>query len=77
MPDTLSFAFFTFAIPAVLLVGLSKGGIGGAIGLLGVPLMSLAVDPVKAAAIFLPILIVMDIVALWSWRNFKIGRAHV
>lgn len=26
MPDTLSFAFFTFAIPAVLLVGLSKGG---------------------------------------------------
>ncbi|CDN49212.1 sulfite exporter TauE/SafE family protein [Neorhizobium galegae] len=71
MPDTLSFAFFTFAIPAVLLVGLSKGGIGGAIGLLGVPLMSLAVDPVKAAAIFLPILIVMDIVALWSWRNFN------
>ncbi|CDZ30573.1 sulfite exporter TauE/SafE family protein [Neorhizobium galegae] len=71
MPDTLSLAFFTFAIPAVLLVGLSKGGIGGAIGLLGVPLMSLAVDPVKAAAIFLPILIVMDIVALWSWRNFN------
>jgi len=63
MPDTLSLAFFTFAIPAVLVVGLSKGGIGGAIGLLGVPLMSLAVDPVKAAAIFLPILIVMDIVA--------------
>jgi uncharacterized membrane protein YfcA len=58
-------------VPAVALVGLSKGGIGGAIGLLGVPLMSLAVDPVRAAAIFLPILIVMDIVALWSWRHFN------
>ncbi len=71
MPDTLSLTFFTFAVPAVLLVGLSKGGIGGAIGLMGVPLMSMAVDPVKAAAIFLPILILMDIVALWSWRKYN------
>jgi len=71
MPDTLTLTFFTFAIPAVLLVGLSKGGIGGAIGLLGVPLMSMVVDPVKAAAIFLPILILMDIVALWSWRHYN------
>lgn len=71
MPDTLSLAFYAVAIPSVLLVGLSKGGIGGAVALLGVPLMSMAVDPVKAAAIFLPILIVMDIVALWSWRNYN------
>jgi uncharacterized membrane protein YfcA len=71
MPDTLTLAFFAAAIPAVMLVGLSKGGIGGAIGLLGVPLMSLAVDPVRAAAIFLPILILMDLVALWSWRNYN------
>jgi uncharacterized membrane protein YfcA len=71
MPDTLTLAFFAAAIPAVMLVGLSKGGIGGAFGLLGVPIMSLAVDPVQAAAIFLPILIVMDMVALWSWRNFN------
>jgi len=69
--DTLSLAFFAAAVPAVMLVGLSKGGIGGAIGLMGMPLMSLAVDPVKAAAIFLPILILMDIVALWSWRHFN------
>lgn len=71
MPDTLGFVFFAAAIPAVMLVGLSKGGIGGAFGLLGVPIMSLAVDPVQAAAIFLPILIVMDAVALWSWRHFN------
>lgn len=71
MPDTFTLTFYAAAIPAVFLVGLSKGGIGGALALMGVPLMSMAVDPVKAAAIFLPILILMDIVALWSWRNFN------
>ncbi|WJH40759.1 sulfite exporter TauE/SafE family protein [Aliirhizobium terrae] len=71
MIDLPSLEFFIYAVPAVMLVGLSKGGIGGAIGLLGVPLMSLAVDPVQAAAIFLPILILMDIVALWSWRKYN------
>ncbi len=63
-------AFYMAAIPAVLLVGLSKGGFGGAMALLGVPLMTLAVPPVQAAAILLPILIVMDMVSLWAWRGF-------
>lgn len=31
----------------------------------------MAVDPVQAAAIFLPILLLMDAVALWSWRHFN------
>lgn len=61
--------FYAFAIPAVLLVGLSKGGFGGAFALLGVPLMALAIPPVQAAAIMLPILIVMDMVSLWAWRR--------
>lgn len=67
----LDFLFFAAAIPAVLLVGLSKGGLGGAFALMGVPLLALVVDPLQAAAIFLPILIVMDIVALWAWRNYN------
>lgn len=61
--------FYAVAIPAVFLVGLSKGGFGGAMALLGVPLMALAIPPVQAAAILLPILIVMDAVTLWSWRK--------
>ncbi|NTF32838.1 sulfite exporter TauE/SafE family protein [Rhizobium skierniewicense] len=65
------FHFFLVAIPAVTLVGLSKGGLGGALALMGVPLMALAVPPVQAAAIFLPILIVMDIVALMVWRHYN------
>lgn len=61
--------FYVSAVPAVILVGLSKGGLGGAMALMGVPLMALTVSPVQAAAILLPILIIMDIVSLWTWRG--------
>lgn len=61
--------FFATAIPAVILIGLSKGGLGGAMALIGVPLLSLVVPPLQAAAILLPILIVMDMVSLWTWRG--------
>ena len=59
--------FYAAAIPAVIIVGLSKGGFGGGVALIGVPLMSLAVPPIEAAAIMLPVLIVMDAVAVSSW----------
>lgn len=61
--------FYAVAIPAVAVVGLSKGGFGGGVGFVGVPLMALVISPVQAAAILLPILVVMDMVALWSWRG--------
>lgn len=64
-----SLEFFLFAIPAVAVVGLSKGGLGGAFALIGVPLMAMVMPPMQAAAIFLPILLVMDAVALWAWRG--------
>jgi len=57
------------AIPAVLLYGIAKGGFAGSLGVAAVPLMALAVSPVQAAAILLPILCVMDLVALWKYRG--------
>lgn len=62
-------AFYAVALPAVILVGLSKGGFGGGVGFVGVPLMALVISPVQAAAILLPIMVLMDIVSLWSWRG--------
>ena len=59
--------FYAAAIPAVILVGLSKGGFGGAVGFVGVPLMALTIPPVQAAAILLPILCLMDVVSVWTW----------
>ncbi|HDZ57717.1 MAG TPA: sulfite exporter TauE/SafE family protein [Pseudomonas xinjiangensis] len=70
--------FYLCAIPAVLLYGIAKGGFGGNIAILSVPLMALVVAPQKAAAILLPILCVMDLVALrtfrgrWSKPNLRI-----
>lgn len=63
------FVFYAAAVTAVILVGLSKGGLGGAFGLMGVPVLSLVISPVQAAAIMLPIMIVMDIAGLWVWRH--------
>lgn len=70
MPDLLADPwFYAVGLPAVILAGLSKGGFGGAMGFVGVPLMALAMSPVQAAAILLPILILMDIVSVWTWRG--------
>lgn len=66
LPDA---TFYAAAIPAVILVGLTKGGMGEALALMGVPILALVVPPVQAAAILLPILIVMDWVSLWIWRK--------
>ncbi len=61
--------FYAAAIPAVFLFGISKGGFGGGLGVIAVPLMALIISPVQAAAILLPILCVMDLVALWKFRG--------
>lgn len=61
--------FYAVAIPAVILVGLAKGGFVGALAMLSVPLISLVISPVQAAGILLPILIAMDVFALWAYRG--------
>jgi len=61
--------FYAVAIPAVLLFGISKGGFGGGLGVAAVPLMALVISPIQAAAILLPILCVMDLVAVWKFRG--------
>lgn len=61
--------FYLVAIPAVMLFGIAKGGFGGGIGIMAVPLMALVISPVQAAAILLPILCLMDLVSLWAYRG--------
>lgn len=61
------------AVVAVLLSGISKGGFGGGLGFVATPLLALAAPPATAAAIMLPILIMIDQVGMatywrkWSW----------
>jgi uncharacterized membrane protein YfcA len=52
--------FYAVAVPAVLLMGISKSGFGAGFGALATPLMALAVPVPQAAAIMLPVLFVID-----------------
>ncbi|MEZ5709425.1 MAG: sulfite exporter TauE/SafE family protein [Blastomonas sp.] len=61
-------AFWIVTIFAVILVGLGKGGLAG-LGALATPFMALAMPPMQAAAILLPILLVQDVVSVWSFRK--------
>jgi len=60
--------YIVCAVIAVVISGLAKGGFSGA-GSLAMPIMALAIDPVSAAAILLPILIVQDVVGVWAFRR--------
>ncbi len=70
--------FYLLAIPAVVLVGLSKTGLGNGVGAFLVPLLSLALPPQQAAAIMLPILCLMDVIGLrafwkkWDWQTVRL-----
>ena len=70
--------FYVASTIAVLIVGIAKGGLGGGIGIVAVPLMSMVVSPLQAAAILLPLLMAMDALALraywrqWDWQYLEV-----
>jgi len=70
LPIVASPSFYVIAVPAVLLMGLSKSGFLSGFGSLVVPLLALAIPVPQAAAIMLPLLFVMDGVGLQQlWRE--------
>ncbi len=60
--------FYAMAVPAVILMGLSKGGFSG-VGMVSLPMMALVAPPLQVAAILLPILMVQDIFGIWALRK--------
>ncbi len=62
--------FYAVAVPAALLIGLSKSGFASGFGALATPLLALAVPVPQAAAILLPVLLVADVFGLKRlWRQ--------
>jgi uncharacterized membrane protein YfcA len=69
--------FYAIAVPAVLLMGLAKSGFLMGFGSLATPLLALALPVPQAAAIMLPLLLVMDITGvqqLWRERDRELLR---
>lgn len=60
--------FYLVAIPAVIILGLSKGGFAG-LGTATTPLMALYLPPLEAAALILPVLIVQDMISIYVYRR--------
>src|ERR1700687_5703778 len=60
--------FYLIAVVAVILLGLSKGGFFG-LGVMALPLMSLFVPPLQAAAILIPTVMAQDLLTVWTYRR--------
>jgi uncharacterized membrane protein YfcA len=61
-------AFMAVAVIGVCLLGVSKGGFLG-LGVMALPLMSLFVPPLQAAAIILPTALAQDALTVWTYRR--------
>jgi uncharacterized membrane protein YfcA len=61
-------AFMAVSVIGVCLLGISKGGFLG-LGVIALPLMSLFVPPLQAAAIILPTAVAQDCLTLWIYRR--------
>jgi uncharacterized membrane protein YfcA len=60
--------FYAVAIPAVIFLGLSKGGFSG-VGIAATPLLALYLPPLEAAALLLPVLITQDLISIYVYRR--------
>ena len=73
-PIVTDWYFYAVAVPAVLLLGISKSGFGAGFGSLAVPVIALAVTVPQAAAILMPVLLLMDLLGMAAFRkNFDIA----
>ena len=65
----LNLLFLLTVVPAIVLYGIAKSGLGGSISLISVPLMTIVMPLSQALAIILPILIFSDVVAVYRFRK--------
>jgi uncharacterized protein len=75
LPDY-SAAFWVMAVFVMLLTGLGKSGFGSGFGALATPLLALTIPVADAAALLLPLLIIMDIFTVPYYRQ-RFDRYHL
>lgn len=77
MTDLLSLSAIAAALGATFIISFFKGAFGGGVAMVGIPLMSLAMDPLVAGAVLAPLLLVMDAFALRHWSPGTWSRSDV
>jgi len=66
MELTVATILVTFA--GVFLICFMKGAFGGGFSIVGIPLLSIVMDPVTAGGLLAPLFIAMDLFALRYWK---------
>ncbi|WP_321861857.1 sulfite exporter TauE/SafE family protein [Burkholderia cenocepacia] len=64
----LTFVTILIAFTGVFLISFMKGAFGGGFSIVGIPLLSLVMDPVTAGGMLAPLFIAMDLFALRYWK---------
>jgi uncharacterized protein len=63
--------FYGMTALVITLIGLSKGGLGGALGTLATPLMALVMPAEQVIGLILPLLMITDVFAVFShWQRW-------
>lgn len=65
IPDLLP---LLLALSGVFLIAFMRGAFGGGFAIVGIPLLSLGLDPIQAGALLAPLFIVIDLFALRYWK---------
>ena len=65
----INFIFCLTVIPAIILFGIAKSGLGGSVSLISIPLMTIVMPLNHALAILLPILILSDFISAYRFRR--------
>ncbi|HEV7327796.1 MAG TPA: sulfite exporter TauE/SafE family protein [Bosea sp. (in: a-proteobacteria)] len=64
----LTLATVLVAFAGVLLISFMKGAFGGGFAIVGIPLLSIVMDPITAGGLLAPLFIAMDLYALRYWK---------
>lgn len=64
----LTLATILVALAGVFLISFMRGAFGGGFAIVGIPLLSVVMDPVTAGGLLAPLFIAMDLYALRYWK---------
>jgi uncharacterized membrane protein YfcA len=70
----MSLQLVSVAMVAVAAIGFMKGAFGGGFAIIGIPVLALVMDPIKAGSLLAPLFVAMDLYALRYWRPHTWSR---